>query len=98
MRRTAFSSVLLLLTIGCNDGIGPPLSSLSFVTTDITLSSLGENYQLKLSAKTAQGEDFKNPKITWTSTDPGVATVSEIRKCGRWKLPSRRFPNVLLEL
>jgi len=77
MRRTAFSSVLLLLTIGCNDGVGPPLSSLSFVTTDITLSSLGENYQLKLSAKTAQGEDFKNPKITWTSTDPGVATVSE---------------------
>jgi len=77
MRRTAFSLVLLLLAIGCNDGTGPPLSSLSFVTTDITLSSLGENYQLKLSAKTAQGEDFKNPKITWTSTDPGVATVSE---------------------
>ena len=46
-------------------------------TTDIRLSSLGENYQLKLSAKTAQGGDFKNPKIVWASTDPEVATVSE---------------------
>ena len=69
--------IIATLVAGCDDGIGPPLSSLSLSSSSITFSSLGETVQLHLSAKTMEGADWQTPIASWTSVNPEIATVSE---------------------
>ena len=71
------SLVLVAIVLGCDDGTSPPLSSLSFSSTSITLSSLGETYQLKISAKTTGNGDFQNPSVEWSSVNTEIAEVSK---------------------
>jgi uncharacterized protein YjdB len=45
-------------------------------TSSATLSAIGDTVRLSAAVKDAGGADFPGAPVTWSSSDPGVATVS----------------------
>ncbi|MBQ9339384.1 MAG: Ig-like domain-containing protein [Paludibacteraceae bacterium] len=70
---TLFFSVLLLVQSSCGGNNPKPAGSLQMSFTELTLSP-DESVRLYCRA----GKDEKLPQLTWTSSDPSVATVDNI--------------------
>jgi adhesin/invasin len=79
--RTALAAVALAVSLGCTGdegGVGNVLVVASVeVTPGITTVILGGTTQLTAAPKTASGLPVPGRSVTWSSTDPAKATVSQ---------------------
>jgi len=80
-RRTiACSALLALLGLGAGGCGGPSEPKLpttaALATTSVSLTALGQTAQLKATITDQHGDAIASPALTWTSSNPAVATVS----------------------
>jgi hypothetical protein len=71
----------IALLVACGDPAGPiPVATITVTTEKSSLASLGETTQLTAMVKDAQGNPIEGRAVTWTSSNPMVATVTNDAK------------------
>lgn len=69
-----FSCVVLAFLVGCDKNDTPDSQALTLSNEVLTLTSLGSTSQLSVTAPSSYAS---NPKLTWVSLNPAIASVSK---------------------
>src|SRR5688572_29101517 len=76
-RRFAFSSLLVVLAVGCSDGGTQPAGVASVdVVASAPALAVYRTVQLTVTLKDRSGNTMTGPVITWSTSNAAVATVS----------------------
>jgi hypothetical protein len=79
LRGCASASALLILLHGCGggDSTGPnPPASITLEPASVSFTTIGQTQQLTPTVSDQNGTSLPNAAVTWSSSDPNVATVS----------------------
>ncbi|MBM4320234.1 MAG: hypothetical protein FJ125_09790 [Deltaproteobacteria bacterium] len=73
---SAFPVLIAVLINGC----GQVPTNISVTPAEVSLSSAGETLALNVVVQDSKGEEIAHPRLTWTTSDPGIAEVDETGK------------------
>lgn len=79
LRRQVLAGLLVVALAGCDlFGSDPTPTTVTVTPASLELDAVGDTRTLSVEVLDQDGRSMSNPRIEWTTSDPGVATVSDV--------------------